>query len=997
MNDYFRACLAVAALFLVFFWLSGCTHAEIAKKERMPAGIRERGLWVDSVLEHLTLEEKIGQMIMARAYGYYYSAESDENKRLEHLVRDRKFGGFVFFQGDVYETAAKINHLQELSDQPLLIASDMEWGAPMRIRRGTRFPEAMALGAARDTMLAFEVGKAIGEEARSMGIMQDYAPDADINVNPDNPVINTRSFGEQAGLVADMAGAFAAGLDSGGILATAKHFPGHGDTKTDSHLELPLISSSRDRMDTVELVPFRRVIGRGIPSIMIAHLLVPALESHGLPSTLSPAIVTGLLEGTMGYHGLVVTDAMEMGAIVNKFGADESAIKAIEAGVDMTILLQDEDHAAGAIASAVRSGRIPAARIDRSVRKILEMKWDLGLVRSRLVDLDSIPHHVQTPEHLQLAKRAARCAITIVQNKNLLPLERFGQRKIGVVIVADVPNYRTEINRPGNPAPNEQAGDYFIAQLRKRCSISEIVTLDPTINRIDIVNAIKRLGKCEDVICAIYSKARSGSGKFGLDPVLLHFLDTLAQLNKPVAAAAMGSPYVLKAVPDASAMLCAYSDAEGMNEATVEALFGEIPAGGRLPVTIPGIAPYGTGVGMAQSILRTDHPEAEGFRREGLASIDTLMAASIADSVFPGAQVLIAKNGGIVYNKSFGRLEYEPTSQPVTTETMYDLASLTKVVATTSAVMRLYDEGRCSLDDPVVKYLPQFGNHGKENIRLRNLMLHNAGLPPFKRLYLTCTTPQQVLDSVFQTETVYPPGDSTVYSDFDFIVLGKVIETIAGVPLNRYVDSVFFHPLRMDRTMYLPPSDLIGNIAPTEYDSIYRKQLVHGVVHDENAYALGGVSGHAGLFSTASDLAVMMQLLMNGGTYGGRQYLKPETIALFTSRQSSGSSRALGWDTKSMDGPSTAGSLFSARSFGHTGFTGTSIWADPTRNLFVIFLTNRIYPSRTNPHQDTVFDRFKAPGRTYPVKKYNGISQVRPALHDAVIRALEDDHVGQGR
>jgi len=297
---------------------------------------------------------------------------------------------------------------------------------------------------------------------------------------------------------------------------------------------------------------------------------------------------------------------------------------------------------------------------------------------------------------------------------------------------------------------------------------------------------------------------------------------------------------------------------------------------------------------------------------------------------------------------------------------MYDLASLTKVIATTTAVMKLYDEGKVQLDNPVSGYLPEFANHGKEKITVRNLLVHNGGLPPFKRLFLTCSSPEQVLDSVYQTETVYAPGDSTVYSDFDFILLGKIVERVSGMPLDRYVDKYFFAPLGMSRTMYKPPQSMWDNIAPTEYDSLYRKKLVHGEVHDENAFALGGVSGHAGLFSEASDIAVMLQMLLNGGSYGGKDYLRPETVSMFTSRQGGKSSRALGWDTRSPSGYTSAGSHMSDRAYGHTGFTGTSVWTDPEKKIFVILLTNRVYPTRNNTK----------------------IMQIRPAVADAVMGAL---------
>jgi len=951
-----------AALVSAVLWFVGC-----ASRPPFAPQHPSRTKWVEETLKRLTLDEKIAQMIMCRAYGYYYSGGSDEYRRLERLVKVRKFGGLVFFQGDVYETASLVNRLQQLADVPLMIASDFEWGAAMRIRRSTRFPEAMAVGATRDTMLARELGRAVGREARAIGVGLDFAPVADVNVNPDNPVINTRSFGEDPLLVAGMACAFAGGVQAEQVLATGKHFPGHGDTQVDSHLDLPRINVSRGRMDSVELYPFRALIRSGISAMMIAHLEVPALEEEQtLPATLSRSIVHGLLEEELQFNGLIVTDAMDMGALVHGFGADSSAVRAVDAGVDILLIPSDEERAAEALATAVRRGRISQERIDRSVRKILGCKWSVGLPEKRTVDLEQIPANVATPEHLALARQIARNSITVLKNDSVLPIVRFSRKRILNVTVADAEQYRTEIHRPSVQWPNEPVGDYFNAQLRKRTANLRTVRIDPSSNALDFDTVRNMADHADLLLCSIYSKARSGGGQFGLTPALTACVRSLLSLKKPSVVVAMGSPYVLGAFPDASCCVCSYSDAEASTEATAEVLFGEVPSRGKLPVTIPGEFPYGSGIELGREVLRYDLPESAGFLSDSLALLDAIMGRAIADSAFPGGQLLVSRDGAILYNKPFGLLEYSPGSPRVNAGTLYDLASLTKVVAATSAVMKLYEEGRIGLDDPVVRYIPEFGNHGKENIRIRNLLVHDGGLPPFKQLYRTCTSAAQALDSVFQTELIYPPGDSTVYSDFDFIVLGKVVERISGTTLDAFADSVFFGPLGMARTMFKPSGEYFNAVAPTEFDTVFRKQLVRGVVHDENACLLGGVSGHAGLFSTASDLAIFMQMLMNGGNYSGKRYFKPETITLFTSKQSPKSTRALGWDTKTAVGYSTAGSLFSERSFGHTGFTGTSVWADPERKVVVILLTNRVYPTRAN----------------------NRIAKVRPAVHDAVIRAL---------
>ena len=946
--------------------LAGCTSPRPVLREQLSPAPPASG-WAGQTLRSMTLEEKIGQMIMSRTYGYFYGHASDEYRKTEHLVKDLHIGGLAYFQGDVLETAAMIERMQKLAAVPLLTAGDFEWGSAMRLRRGTRFPEAMALGATRDTALAYQEGAATADELRVLGIRWCFAPVADVNLNPQNPVINTRSYGEQPALVAAMAAAYASGVQSRGVLATGKHFPGHGDTDVDSHLSLPVVTHSRGRLDSIDLVPYREMIRRDLAAVMVAHLELPALDPHvSIPATLSENAVTGLLRRDLGFTGLVVSDAMDMGALVNSFNPDSAAVKAIQAGVDVLLLPPDEETVIGVLADAVRTGKISEERIDRSVRRILEVKERLGLPRRTPFSPDSVSDVVESPEHLALAKEIARKSITVVRDGGILPLSRFSRGRILNVVVADAENYRTEINRPTNPWSNEPVGDYFTAQLRRRMTNFTTYHLDPSSNEIDSRNLWQAAGKADLILCTVFSKARSGSGQFGLPPQLAGMIDSLTLHNKKTCFIAMGSPYILSGFPRFDAYLCTYSDAEVSTEAAVEALCGEIPVGGKLPVTIPGIAAYGDGVELRQTALRKDSPEAAGFRRDSLARIDTIIQKAIRDSAFPGAQVLVGRNGAIVFNKAFGTLEYGAKSPAVNAATIYDLASLTKVIATTSAVMRLYDEGKLRLDDRLVDILPQCDNHGKQRITIRNLLLHNGGLPPFKRLYLTCTTARQALDSVYQTEMIYPTGDSTVYSDFDFILLGKIIEKITGVSLDRYVDSVFFGPLGMTRTMYRPPMSMWDNVAPSELDTIVRKGIVRGTVHDENAYLLGGVSGHAGLFSTASDLAILVQMLMNGGTYGHREYLRPETVKLFTTRQAGADTRALGWDTKTMNGYSSAGSLFSGISFGHTGFTGTSVWADPTKNLFVIFLTNRVYPTRANEK----------------------IRSVRPAVHDAVMKAL---------
>ena len=923
--------------------------------------------WVDTVLASMTLEEKIGQMVMVGMYGQYYSYQSDEYARLVRLINEKHIGGFILWQGDVYESAVRINMLQSLSRLPLLISGDFERGVPMRVRRGTPFPDAMAIGATRNAHYAYEVGLAIAHEARAIGVHQNYAPVADINTNPLNPVINTRSFGSDPDLVHDMVSAFVRGTKDGGVLATVKHFPGHGDTGTDSHLELPNISSSRERLDSVELAPFRSAIQAGAQSMMIAHLAVPALDpSRSLPSSLSPAIITGVLQREMGFQGLVVTDAMDMRGVTRDFSAGKSSVMAIKAGVDIVLMPPDEEAAFGALIAAVRSGEITEERLNRSVRKILKTKQDLGLDTLRTVSLGAIAAHVGTRDHWRLSRDVARHSITLLKNdRSLLPLMiPLGKRVVSVVL-SDTPDGRVDINRSSNPWTNELPGAYFHQLLQRRNGQLDTYRLTPTSNVLDIDAAMGRIKRADLLILPVHVKVRTSSGTVDMPSGLQPFLNKVRQAGVPTLVLLFGNPYLAASLNWADAIVCAYGDNEPLVEATVEALFAESGICGKLPVAIDGEFSLGSGVTCPKDRLRSDDPSVAGFDSDRLLALDGIVERAIRDSAFPAAQLAVLRDGILVYDKAFGTYTYDPSSRPIDNSSIFDLASVSKVIGTTSAVMKLYDEGRLGLDDLVGQYLPQFTQGLKSAITIRHLITHRSGFPPFRRFFLMCSTAEEALDSVYATELVAAPGDTTIYSDIGMITMGKIIEKITGMSLSEFVNKEFFDPLGMKSTMYNPPSTLFDRVAPTEIDTLWRKALVRGQVHDENAALLGGVAGHAGLFSTASDLAIYMQMLLNKGVYGGIRFLKESTVEEFTRKHVEGQDRFLGWDMKSPTG-SSAGTLFSPSSFGHTGFTGTCIWTDPERKISVVFLTNRVHPTRANLK----------------------VSRVRPAVHDAVIRAL---------
>jgi CubicO group peptidase (beta-lactamase class C family) len=573
-----------------------------------------------------------------------------------------------------------------------------------------------------------------------------------------------------------------------------------------------------------------------------------------------------------------------------------------------------------------------------------------------LVDVDKVASVVASPEHRALAKEIAQRSITVLGNSNnLLPLSHTDTSRILDLVIAD-----TEDPRVGRQVHEE------LRQRHRRLTSERI---DPHSNQQEYDSAMAAAMDADLVICQLHFYTRSGRMTGFIPDSMSSLVRTIIASGKPVVGISFGNPYVVTDFPEIENYVCAYSSVDVVNEAVVEVLFGEEAATGKLPITIPGVFRHGEGVEYPKTALRSGDPAEVGFDPEKLAKVDNLVRRAVQDTAFPGAVLLVARDGVVIHHRGYGSFDYAPYSTIVDRKAIYDLASVTKVISTTSAVMRLLDEGRLSLDDPVVNHIPQFGQAQKEHITIYNLLVHNSGLPAWRKFYEFCETPECVMDSIFATPLIYPTGDSTVYSDLGLITTGKIIESITGTTLADYVDSVFFKPLGMRNTFYNPPERFLDRIVPTEVDTYWKKTglAVRGRVHDENAATLGGISGHAGLFSTARDLAVFLQMLMNGGVYDGKLYLKAETIKRFVTRQSSRTSRGIGWDTRSKVG-SFSGDFASEGTFLHTGFTGTSVVVDPENRIVVVFLTNRVHPTRET----------------------RKIYRVRPEVHNAIYSALRD-------
>lgn len=926
------------AVLLLLASLPACAPA---LRSEDPAPSRRE--WVLATLDGMSLEEKAAQMIAVRAFGRYYHPRSAEYLELVGLVRDLAVGGVVVFSSEVESLPRLLNRLQSQAEVPLLVSADMERSIGFRIASGpVSLPYAMAIGATRSTEAARFAGRLTAREGRALGIHQALAPVVDVNVNPANPVIHVRSYGEDPDLVASLAAAYVEGVHEGGLLATAKHFPGHGDTTVDSHLALPTIAADRERLDAVELAPFRRVIAAGVDAVMAGHLAVPSLDGSEAPATLSPAVIDGLLRREMGFDGLILTDAMEMDGVGGTWSG-AAAVRAVAAGADMVLLPPDPAVAIRSIVRAVAEGEITEDRLDRSVARILETKARLGLHRRRLVDLDAVSRGVADPEDVERALDVARGSITVVKNDGgVLPLRADRPlRLLHLTLASDL------TSRELGEVPEEEL------EARRIETSSRLLGREVSPETVDEI-VEEASGSTHVLITALI---RPG----GLAPAQARLVERLASAGRPVILVSFGSPYLLTELPEVPVYVAAYGAASASQKAAVGALFGEFPIRGKLPVTLPGLFPFGHGLEIPKYEMTLRKEPADLF-----VEVDRILEDAVARKAFPGAVVAVGHRDALVHVAAFGRQTYEADAPAVTPDTIYDVASLTKVVATTTMAMILVDEERLDLDAPVASFLPRFVGRDKEAVTVRHLLTHSSGLDWWAPLYEEARGREAYLERIQAMDLVYEPGAKSLYSDLGLILLGELLERVAGRPLDVFVGERVFAPLGMSDTLYRPEKELLPRIAPTERDD-WRGRLVHGEVHDENAYALGGVAPHAGLFSTAEDLARFARMIMAGGVFEHRRIVSRPTVERFVRRAGvPGSTRALGWDTKSSEG-SSAGTLFSSSSFGHTGFTGTSMWIDPERELFLILLTNRVHPTRENTL----------------------IRQVRPAVADAVIRALE--------
>lgn len=941
--------------------------------------------WVDSIMSNLTLDEKIGQLFMVAAYSNGNNAHFNA---IDRLITDYNIGGLIFFQGGPVRQAHLTNRYQSKAKVPLMIGIDAEWGLSMRLDSTIVYPKQMTLGAITDNRYIYNMGAEIARQCRLMGIHVNFAPVVDVNVNPDNPVIGYRSFGENKFKVANKAIAYTHGMQDNQVMASAKHFPGHGDTDSDSHYTLPVIKHDLERLQNIELYPFQELIDDRVMSIMVAHLQVPALDStENRATTLSPQVVDGLLKDSLGFNGLVFTDALNMKGVANYYKPGEVDYHAFMAGNDVLLFAENVPLAVKKIKEGIKNGNIERAELERRVRKILMAKYWAGLNNYQPVNTDNLVMQLNNPEAYLVKQKLFEQAITVVKNKdNLLPFETLDDKKFASLSIGNKANTAFQ-EILGKYAPFKH---YFI---NKNSS-------DPKVYS----NLKNILADYDQVIVGIHDVSKFPRNNYQINKNDVLFLKALNQITN-VVVVVFGNPYTLENFAEFDHLVCAYEDETMAQTIAPQVLFGALPAVGRLPVSAGESIPEGSGMDTRfLGRLGYSIPEAVEMDSRVLGKIDGIANNAIKDLATPGCQVLVAKDGKIVMEKSYGYFTYDK-NVPVTDETVYDLASITKVAATLQAGMFLHGNEKYEVDDKASKYLPELKKTNKEDLVIADILTHQAGLVPYiphwtntvdefgfktefydlefneryplqvsQGLYSISGLPDSLwkwtIESDLRRKPRYKKKYDYKYSDLSFYIMREMSERLLNQNISDFLDENFYGPLGLPYLGYLPLKRVsINQIPPTENDIYFRKRLVRGSVHDPGAAMSGGIAGHAGLFSNAHNLAVLMQMNLQGGYYGGRQYLPASTLKKFTKKHFEDNRRGLGWDKPSFYESYNVTSRFSsADTFGHTGFTGTAVWVDPEFDLIYIFLSNRVYPEASNTKLIT--------------------TNVRTRIHDVVYEAM---------
>lgn len=937
-------------LILVFFLSSFLTNYAQKFSEKSVKASQ----WADSVFATLSNEQKIAQLMIIRAHS---NLGEEHVQKVSQLIKQYNVGGLCFFQGGPIRQAHLTNYYQTIAQTPLLICIDGEWGLGMRLDSVIKFPRQLMLGAVQDAELTYKVGYAIGMQCKRLGIHVNFAPVIDINNNSNNPVINDRSFGEDKYSVALHGTKYMQGMQDVGVMACAKHFPGHGDVNVDSHLDLPIINKNKNQLDSLELFPFKELIKAGVGSMMIAHLFIPSIDSTpNLATSLSKNNVTNLLKNELQFNGLIFTDGLEMQGVKKFFTDDELAIRSLIAGNDILCLPENIPNSITKILAAIDSGRLSWKEINEKVYKTLIAKYNLELYKPQQVETkDLITDLNKLTNNLRLT--ISKQAITVLSktNNKIVPLTN--KKRVAYVGfgINQMNSFAAEIKQYYN-------AKIFLIDYTDSTSISKIK---------------KQLKKYKTIIVGLHNYSRRPANNFGINATTIDFINDLSEKNNAIIFT-FGNPYFIKNFCTSKNLIACYEDDNITQLTAANFLKGEFTAKGKLPVTICSNFKFGDGITFNHYT-----PILNKINDNKFAIIDTIAVDAINKNATPGLTVLVAENSKVIYYKSFGFTSSSHT-QKVNLNTIYDLASITKTTATTVAIMKLYEEGKIELDKTLDNYLPWLKQSNKANITIRDLLLHQSGLVPFisfykhvidtvtakplagffsthysdsfnievaENMFLRTSYKEQLLKEILYSQVT--EKGKYVYSDNNFILLAFVVEAITNQNFYQYVSENFYIPLQMTSSVFNAKKHFVlNNIAPTENDTYFRNQLIHGYVHDEGAAMFGGIAGHAGLFSNAYDLLQLYQMLLNKGTLNGVRYLNKKTIELFTSYQNENSRRGLGFDKPLQENETALQpypcSSASPKTFGHTGFTGTCIWVDPEKELIYILLTNKINPTRKN-------------------------------------------------
>ena len=916
--------------------------------------------WVDSILNSMTIDQKMGQLFMIQAYS---NLDTVHENKIKEMIQKYHVGNLIFMQGTPSKQVQLTNTYQSLSKIPLMIGFDGEWGLDMRLQNTYKFPWNMTLGAIQDNTLIRKFGEHLGRHAKRVGIHVNFAPVVDINTNPLNPIIGNRSFGEDKQNVTQKAIAFSQGMQSEGVLANAKHFPGHGDTATDSHLKLPVLTFNRQRLDSVELYPYKRVFDAGMASVMTAHLSIPVLESNPkLPTSLSPSVVTDLLKEELGFLGLIFTDGLNMKGAADYSSSAEIDLAAVLAGNDVLLIPQDVPATISLMKNSIQTGALSPERIDESVRKILLAKYKVGLHLYKPIDTLNLVKDLNTIEDEVLHRKLVKNSITIIKNKkNILPVEDLKKhKKIAYVALGD------------------DTGDQFLDALAKYSKIHKV----DSNNLNEVLDTLKDF----DLVVVGFHKSNAHPWKsYEFSNQELVWLHEISRKNKTILTV-FASPYSLlniKSFTNLEVVLVAYQNSEIAQEITAQTIFGAIEATGKLPVSIKNEFPVGTGI-ITKSLQRLQYsiPEAVGMSSKKLARIDSVATVVLEEKMSPGLQVLVARKGVVVYEKSFG-YHTDKKKNPVKNSDVYDVASLTKILASLPMLIKAEEEKKIALSSSVRKIVPRFKKSNKDTVTVQEILSHygqlkawipfykltqdsitNKNLKKFYRakktkkftikvaedLFLNSSYKDSIYKYIRDAEQREKPGYK--YSDLGYYIFKEALEKRYKKDLNILVNDEFYEPLGANRMSYLPLAKFDKlSIVPSEKDSYFRHQLLHGYVHDMGAAMLGGVGGHAGLFANSNDVAKMMQLYLQKGYYGGKRYFKAATFDKFNKRYYSDKKvrRGLGFDKPQLDSTimATCGCV-SDESFGHSGFTGAYTWADPVSGILYVFLSNRVFPTMEN-------------------------------------------------